>query len=241
MKRIRFLILGLALGLALPSAAQWRVGARVGLTTTSVTTENGYFYDWRYSSNPGLSVSVPVRYDFRDWFAVQAEVAYVQKNYGLWRSGHYEETGEDLTNHYLSLPVLAHFSFGPAKLRGYLDAGFYVGGWLAARREGGRAVTFPLTDDGLAATDDWDSPVYPTVSYDEKYAFDSRRDNRFEGGALVGVGVEWQLGGRMALQGGCRYYHSLSDVQKDYMLDRVPRYLGTFDFHVGILFPAGKK
>ncbi len=235
------MILGLALVLAVPAVAQWRVGARVGLTNTSVATENGYFYDWRYSANVGFSASVPARYDFKDWFAVQAELAYVRKNYGLWRSGYYEGMGEDLTNHYLSLPVLAHFSFGSEKLRGYLDAGFYVGGWLAARREGSRLTTFPVTEDGGAAPDDWNSPVYPMVDYDEKYAFDSRRDNRFEGGALVGVGVEYQLGERLALQGGCRYYHSLSDVQKDYMIDQVPRYLGTFDFHVGILFSVGKK
>ena len=231
----------MALGLVSPAEAQWRVGARVGLTSTFMTTENGYFYDWRYSTNPGFSASVPVRYEFKDWLAVQTELAYVQKNYGLWRSGYHEGIGEDLTNHYLSVPILAHFSFGSEKLRGYLDGGFYIGGWLASRREGGQLGTFPVTEDGNAAPDDWDSPIYPIISYDEKYEFDSRRDNRFEGGALIGVGIEYQLNERLALQGGCRYYHSLSDVQKDYMIGRVPRYLGTFDFHVGLLFSVGKK
>jgi hypothetical protein len=76
-------------------------------------------------------------------------------------------------------------------------------------------------------------------TYDEKYAFDSRRDNRFEGGALVGVGLEYRFTPVWAVVAECRYHHSLSDMQKDYMKDRVPRYLNTFLFQVGVLFTLG--
>lgn len=43
---------------------------------------------------------------------------------------------------YLSVPLFARFSFGGTKLRGFLDAGFYAGGWLSSWREGTTFASF---------------------------------------------------------------------------------------------------
>ena len=239
MKSIRLLsLLVLATVCVLPVAAQWRVGFQAGYTHNSLTTESGYFYDRRYVALGGFTAGVPVQYVFNDWLAVQAEVSYVQKNYGMRRSGFYDALREDRTNHYLSVPLFARFSFGGTKLRGFLDAGFYAGGWLSSRREGTTFAMFSAPEDDVENPFDvGDNNILYT--YDEKYAFDSRRDNRFEGGALVGVGLEYRFTPVWAVVAECRYHHSLSDMQKDYMKDRVPRYLDTFLFQVGVLFTLG--
>lgn len=237
-KRWFFLLFMFVAGSIIPAAAQWRVGVQAGYTHNSLATESGYFYDRRYVGLGGFSAGIPVQYEFFDWLAVQAELSYVQKNYGMRRSGYYKELHEDMTNHYLSVPLFARFSFGTERIRGFLDAGVYAGGWLAARRKG---VTFSQFSEKLEESHQGIGNEVGLYAYDEKYPFDSRRDNRFEGGALLGVGLEYKLSPVVALQAECRYNHSLSDMQKDYMIDRVPRYHNTFLFQVGVLVTLGKN
>ena len=214
MKSIRLLcLLALVAVCVLPVAAQWRVGFQAGYTHNSLTTESGYFYDRRYVALGGFAAGVPVQYVFNDWLAVQAEVSYVQKNYGMRRSGFFEPLHEDMTNHYLSVPLFARFSFGGKQLRGFLDAGFYAGGWLSSRREGTTFAMFSAPEDDVENPFDvGDNNILYT--YDEKYAFDSRRDNRFEGGALVGVGLEYRFTPVWAVVAECRYHHSLSHMTR---------------------------
>ena len=238
LKQIKVLMaLALAVAGITPASAQWRVGLQGGYAHNSVTPETGCYYDRHYNARGGFTIGVPVQYGFNNWLAVQAEVAYVQKNYEMERTGFYRELGERLTNHYLSVPVFARFSFGGERLRGYLDTGFYAGGWLAARREG---ATFNMFNSGVSESPDAFGEIVDLYYYDEKYEFDSRRDNRFEGGALVGVGLEYAVTPRLAVQAGCRYYHSLTDTQKDYMLERAPRYNNTFVFQVGVMTTIGR-
>lgn len=216
-----------------PASAQWRVGVQAGYTRNSLSTSSGYFYDRRYVDLGGVTVGVPVQYEFTDWFALGAEVDYIQKNYGQRRSGFYEPLHEDMTNHYLSVPIYARFSFGGTRLRGFLDAGVYGGGWLSAHREGTVFSMFGTPDDD--SNNDVGS-LFQLYPYDEKYEFDSRRDNRFEGGALVGIGLECRFTPVWAVQANFRYYRSLTDTQKDYMKERMPRYYDTFALQFGVIF-----
>ena len=233
MKKLRtFILLLLAACAVIPASAQWRIGIQAGYTRNSLSTSSGYFYDRRYVDLGGLTVGIPVQYGFTDWFAVGAEVDYIQKNYGQRRSGFYAPLHEDMTNHYLSVPIYGRFSFGGSHLRGFVDAGVYGGGWLSAHRKGTHFSMFGTPDDD--SYNDVGSS-YRLYSYDEKYEFDSRRDNRFEAGALIGVGLEYRFTPIWALQANFRYYRSLTDMQKDYMKERMPRYLDTFAFQLGVM------
>ena len=91
------------------ASAQWRVGIQTGYTHNWLYTENGYFYTRTYQPRGGFSIGAPVQYEFEDWFALQAEVSYIQKNYRMQRTGFFSPLYEDMTNHYLSVPVFAHF------------------------------------------------------------------------------------------------------------------------------------
>ena len=106
-------ILALTVLSCLTASAQWRAGIQAGYTHNWLYTESGYFYTRTYEPRGGFSIGVPVQYEFEDWFALQAEVSYIQKNYRMQRTGFYSPLHENMTNHYLSIPVLAHFSFQP--------------------------------------------------------------------------------------------------------------------------------
>lgn len=227
-------ILALTVLSCLTASAQWRAGIQAGYTHNWLYTESGYFYTRTYEPRGGFSIGVPVQYEFEDWFALQAEVSYIQKNYRMQRTGFYSPLHENMTNHYLSIPVLAHFSFGGDHLRGFLNAGFYAGGWLASRRQGAALTSF-------GDYTEYDYPVESVESlgtlyhYDEKYPFNSTRDNRFEAGAAVGAGLQYEINDLLTVLAECRYYYSLTDLQKDYMKMQVPRYLNTMLIQIGLL------
>lgn len=242
MNKRKLISLRLALIIALQcimlsAKAQWSVGLQAGYTHNSLTTTSGYFYDRVYHAQGGFTVGVPVRYTFTDWFALGAEATFVQKGYDARRSGFYDVLHEDVSNNYLSVPLYARFSFGGTRLRGFVNAGGYLGGWLSSYRKGTSYENFSLPSSASPTGIEDISNIY---HYDEKVKFDSRRDNRFEAGAMVGAGISYQLIANLEIFGECRYYHSLTDMQKDYMKKQVPRYNNTFAFQAGVMFYFGK-
>lgn len=211
------------------TSAQWKVGVQAGYTHNSLSTASGYAYDRNYDTLGGFTVGVPVQYEFVDWFALQADLSYTQKNYSSYRSGRYEEVQSDTRNGFMQLPVYARFSFGGEKLRGFINAGAYVGCWVSSKTKGAQRQYFYLIDQKAVA------PYH----FDEKVPFDSRRDNRFDGGLMAGVGLQYQLTPRVQLLAEGRYYRGLTDLQKNYMLKQIHRYNDTFTLQVGCMFTLG--
>ena len=212
------------------ASAQWKVGVQAGYTHNSLSTASGYAYDRNYDALGGFTVGIPVQYEFVDWFALQADLSYTQKNYASHRSGMYKKIQSDTKNGFMQLPVYAHFSFGGEKLRGFINAGAYAGYWASSKTKGDQYQYF---------YDIIDSQNLAPYHFDEKIPFDSRRDNRFDGGLMTGLGLQYQLtpGIRLLIEG--RYYRGLTDLQKNYMLNQIHRYNDTFTLQVGCMFTLG--
>lgn len=212
--------------LAQPVSAQWKVGVQAGLTSNHLTAHSGYAYDRVYELEPGVTIGVPVRYEFVDWFALQAEISYMQKNYSFSRANSYELYNGEVRNDYMELPLFARFSFGGEKLRGFLNTGAYFGYWMSSHLQMGLDQTFDYDNSHL-------------IYSDGKVPFDSRRDNRFDGGLVGGIGLQYQLTPRVQLVAEGRYYLGLTDLQKEYMLKQYHRYNNTFVFQIGCMFTLG--
>lgn len=223
-----FLLLGLPVS---GTSAQWKAGVEAGYTYNSLATTSGYAYDRNYDAIGGFMVGIPVQYGFVDWFALQADLSYTQKNYGLHRSGQYEAVRSDTKNGFMQLPLYAHFSFGGEELRGFVNTGAYAGYWVSASTEGNQFQYFYLIDEDDLA------PYH----FNEKAPFDSRRDNRFDGGLMAGVGLQYQLTAGIQLLIEGRYYRGLTDLQKKYMLNQVHRYNDTFTLQVCCMFTVGGR
>lgn len=206
-------------------SAQWKIGAMAGYTRNELSTSSGYFYDRNYKSYGGFTVGVPVRYEFKDWFALQADLSYMQKNYHITRSDMYSEIYSKTFNGFVELPVYAKFSFGGRKLRGFLNLGAYSGVWVSRREKGGN---YSVSEKKV-------------IEYDESVPFDSRRDNRFDGGLLIGIGLQYGITDRIEVFAEGRYYYGLTDLQRNYMDGQMPQYNNTLVFQVGCMFKIGNK
>lgn len=225
MKR-SFLLFFMAIFLSLSALAQTEkhklyIGVAPGIAFNKLHSSTGYREHTKYENGSGMSVSIPLRYEFLNWLAVQADPGYIAKNYKMIHNVSLEGSylniyNNTFVNRYLQLPVMAHLSIGGQKLRIFLNAGGFVGFQVGARLKGHNRID-----------------AY--YQYDEKYEFDSRKDNRFEGGLLAGGGVKYDTKSWTFFAEG-RFYYSLTDLQKDYMQHQIPRYNNTVLVQAGILF-----
>ena len=215
---------------ALPGMAQWKIGIEGGVVRNTLLISKCYDYDRHYTGATSGTVGIPVRYDFRNWFGLQAEVSYLAKNYSMYRSGIYEGNYYSYTNSYLNFPIFARFSFGGAKLRGYVLAGGFLGAWTSSEIEGNQMQVFQ--ENGLS---------YSDYHFDEDVPFDSRRDNRFDAGLSGALGIEYQFAKRFSVFAEARYLYSLTDMQKNYMINRPSKHNSTFAFQVGVMYTIKTK
>ena len=212
------------------ATAQWKIGIEGGVVHNTLLVSKCYDYDRHYTGATNGIIGIPVRYDFRDWFGLQAEVSYLAKNYSMYRSDIYEGNYYNYTNSYINIPLFARFSFGGAKVRGYVLVGGFLGTWIDSYVEGNQMRYFHPED-----------PLNSGYHFDEKVPFDSRRDNRFDAGVSGAIGVEYQLAKRFSVFVEGRYLYSLSDMQKEYMLKQPSKHNSTFAFQLGFMYTITTK
>lgn len=221
----------LCLLLTINAHAQLSIGLSGGYARNHLYTSVGYRTYTQYQPADGFSLSVPLKYTVNDWLAVQAEAQFVQKNYQLIRSEFFEGIYNATTNQYLQLPLMGHFSFGGRKLKGFVNLGGYAGYWATSTNKGVAAgLSLQPTENPQRYLD-----FYQNIAYDEPYAFDNRKDRRFELGWLTGLGVSYQLSRYNVFVEG-RYSQAILDQQKNYMNNQIPRYNQTYILQIGCFY-----
>ena len=91
--------------------AQWKVGVEGGIVRNTLLVSKCYDYDRHYISGTSGIIGIPVRYDFHDWFGLQAEVSCLTKNYSMYRSDIFGGNYYNYINGYLNIPVYAPIQF----------------------------------------------------------------------------------------------------------------------------------
>jgi len=238
------IVLVLIAGSYVKTFAQFSVGVQAGYNQNYLLTNASSLVSTEYRPLPGFTVNVPLMYSITDWFAIKATPGFMQKNYQMQRTGFYQGVYQNSTNGYVQLPVMGHFSFGGTSLRGYVDLGGYAGYWLTAHVKG----TMPnilkqpaYTDAASNAQPNNVFDEYTAYNYNEKYQFNSTKDNRIELGVLAGAGLSYQLNEAYQIFGEATYYNGLTDLQKKYETGQVPRYNQTYVFSLGVMFSFGKS
>jgi hypothetical protein len=208
-------------------SVHWYFGLSGGYANNWLYTSTGTRAFTEYKNGDGFEISVPVRYQVTPWFALQGEIQYIQKNYIWSRTEQYSKIYTETTNSFVDFPLMAQFSFGGPRLRGFLNAGGYIGFWAAGRRKGTeREYTVYVFDID-------NSSFY--YDFDEKYEFDKERDNRFDAGLLCGIGLQYELKPCVVFVEG-RFNYGLTDLQKDYQYGLIPRINNTVAVQIGVLF-----
>lgn len=224
------LLLSLMLLASLNCGAQkWKMGVTVGGDINTYDIDTQYQYDWRYHDVKGITLGLMGQYQMNEWFALRADINYTQKNFKQNRTGN--AFCENYTHHnaYLQLPLMASFSFGGERLRGFLNLGVYGAYWASGNITG--TVTQQIMPDIL------NFPMYDIPApVDQDYPFNSVRDNRLEMGTVGGLGAEYRLCDHWAVQAELRMYYSLTSTTKDYMLKRNPRYNTTTALQIGCAY-----
>lgn len=197
------------------SAAQWSAGTAAGFTLNNPSEKPGQSFS-RYLSAGGFSVSIPVQYDLSKHWVISTELAFIQKNISMERTGSYSGTWEKRYNHYLQLPLMAQYRTGEwKKFSAYVQAGFFAGYWLFSRQQGAAPDIYDLIDEpnGTGGS----TSYFRIRQYDEKYSFDSKKDQRFDAGAIGGIGLAYHYNDTFRFFLEARYSQSFNSYQKDYM------------------------
>lgn len=236
MKKILLLLISLTISHV--GYSQLSVGVASGFTHNTLDADPGY-YEREYNSEIGYSIAIPVQYRFNDWFALRTELGYMTKSYSWSRNYEpYDEEYDDYVivaeyeeykNRYLSIPVMANFSYDFEKFRLFANVGAWVGAWLNGRVSGDVAGVFNGDDFAMFYNESENTYV------DNKYEFDSRRDNRFDAGVLCGIGAEYKVNTQIGIFAEGRYMYGLTDMQKSYK-DSYPRYNTTILVQFGVTY-----
>lgn len=198
---------------------RWKIGVAIGYTSNSYSMNNSYQSDWQQSRRGGIAAGLTGQYNFADWFGLRMDVQWMQKNY---RNSRVLVVNEyNYTNDYIQVPLVADFSFGGSKLRGFFDAGVYGGYWLASRVKGmgtnyfSGEIVVPISQSGM---------------------INSKRDNRMVFGYVGGVGLEYRFHPRWSCQLECRYFYDVTSQVKQYQDIKDYRYNGTLVLQAGAAY-----
>lgn len=212
------------------ATAPWSAGLFFGSDYNKHIVNMAYADKLVYTGEKGKTAGIFAQYWLTGWLSGRADVLWLQKNYNMRRENPYISfCHTKTTTNYLQIPLTAHVSLGrAAKVYGF--GGAYVGYWMSGHRKGQSfSATYLLTQD--------ESTTY----FDEDYEFDSRRDNRFDAGWTYGGGLQVTLFHRLNIFGEMRWYYGFTDVQKNYMDNRNPRYNTTRSFQFGAAYWFGNK
>lgn len=210
--------MSIALMTAMTAQAQWRVGVTGGADYNVYRMDQQYMTDFKVDGRWGTTLGVMGQYDVNEWLGVRAELNWTQKNYRHSRVV-YSTVDHKYTNDYLQLPLMASFSFGGERLRGFCNLGVYGGYWLNSHIKGSDYNSF--VDDG-------------SYTIDEKVKFNDQRDQRWDCGFVGGIGVEYRFAEHWAAQAEARYYYSTTSTTKQYMRVSDYRYHSTTALQLGI-------
>lgn len=234
--KMAYLALGMFLFCTTQLKAQLYLGIEAGGNKNYLVTSNQAQAFTNYDPKGGFSFGVPLLYQYNDWFALQSGLSYTQKNYQITRTGYFQGIYQKNTNSYLELPILAHFSFGDEQLKGFINLGGYAAYWMSDHLKGVETNVLNTVDSSSASNTLSTNTGSYGYSYSEPYQFSTLKDKRLELGWIAGAGISYETisGHRFFIEG--RYTSSVTDQQKNYQLNQIPRYNSTWGISIGCLF-----
>jgi hypothetical protein len=216
------------------SQAQISLGLEAGSSNDYLNTNISNRASTAINSETGYSFGLPFRYKILPWLYAGVTPNITQKDYSINRTDSLAGVYARYNNTYLQLPMMAHFVYGK-RLQAFANVGIYMGYWFAGHIKGNTPNIFAVTSTNTNTGQTIEN--FQLSAYNEKYIFDSQRDNRWELGWMAGGGLQYKLTGKYIIFWECSYYQSLTDQQKKYMVNQISQYNRTIVFSVGGLYP----
>jgi len=210
------------------AAAQVQVIATGGVTINHFQMDVSRLSNTINRSKPGFATGVGVLAPVNNWLAISTGATILQKNYCLERTGIYEGLYQSFHNIYLQLPVAARFVLHKGRWEAFAEAGVYAAYWLSGRVSGTIPDVYWITDSVHA--DGSVTERSQVRSFNEKYQFDGRRDQRLEFGWVGSVGAAFDLTHRCAIW--LQYGYTRSQTSR-YKSSTISAYNDTQSFALG--------
>ena len=219
MNKTKLLILLFFIALATNVNAQFGIGLKGGLDFNSVTRSNSGRIDETYHAKNGADYGIILSYQINEWFALRANVEMLSRSHTMKRNlNAVKGLYTDYKNQYLTVPVMADFTFGGARVRGHFMMGGYVSYWMMANVSGN---TFDLYNK-----------IRP---FDEKMEFNEYH-NRFVAGLVAGPGLSVALTEKISLELDALLYYDLVSYMKVSNVSPDPRYNNTASLTLGVIY-----
>ena len=224
-----FILVG---GVSARDANTFYVGISGGYTYDIVRTDTGYRTDISYKGSHGFDVGVPFSYQITDYFGLSSGINYIQKNYKI---EHYYPSYtintpfeyQNLTNHYIELPLTLDFTLTNDIYSFTASAGGYIGYWIASQKSGA----------AYGSSSNWAGTEGLMNYYSGKYKF-TKADNRFEAGLLFRLGFEIELDPVILFLRGS-YSLGLIDMRRKQAINYYPLLNDTIEAEIGMLWGFG--
>lgn len=219
MNKVKLFILVLFIALAQNVSAQIGIGLKGGLDFNSVTRSNSGRIDETYHAKIGADFGLILSYQVNDWFAMRANVEMLSRSHTMKRNlNAVKDIYTDYNNKYLTVPVMADFTFGGTKVRGHFMMGGYFSYWMSANVAGN---TFDIYDK--------------TIAFDEKMVF-NKYHNRFVAGLVAGPGLSFELSDKVIMEFDALLYYDLMSYMKVSKVSPDPRYNNTASLTLGVIY-----
>ncbi len=175
------------------TSAQWRAGVYAGAGFCGRSLQGVYDYARSRSVVPGVVAGVTGQYNFVDWFGIRMDVNMQWRNF----DDVYSVIAEQYRNRnlYVDVPLMASFSFGSDRLRGYVNLGGYAGIWASRQ----------------VFCKPWQGGSFLPLRKEYVQTGFTRAENRFDAGAAGGIGISYQFRTNLVASAECMMYYGLTD------------------------------
>ena len=219
MNKVKLFILVFFVALVTSANAQLGIGLKGGLDFNSVTRSNSGRIDETYHAKNGLDYGLVLSYQVNEWFAMRANVEMLSRSHTMKRNlNAVKDIYTDYNNKYLTVPVMADFTFGGTKVRGHFMMGGYVSYWMSANVSG---KTIGIYGDA--------------IPFDEKMEFNEYH-NRLVAGLVAGPGLSFDLSDNISLEFDALLYYDLMSYMTISKVSPYPRYNNTASLTLGVIY-----
>lgn len=188
----------------------------------------------------GYSVDSQIEYNITKIIGLEVGIGWIQKNYFFRRTDKYLGIFNDYTNNYLQIPITIPVRIlERKKCQVFLNNGIFVSYLISAKVVGIMPNAFNTTNQ--SDIDGQSIQSFNLTTYSEYYQFNPIKDNRFEFGLQTGVGLQYNINKKIAFILDYRFYQSLTDIQKKYMINQVSKVNQTSILSIGFKFKFNSK
>jgi hypothetical protein len=182
----------------------------------------------------GYLVGLKLSYSVDEKLNLVLSSMAISKNYLINRTGKYAGLFQKHNNLYIQLPLYCQFNFKSSiKINYFITSGLYAGFWASGRINGATANILNLLDTILSNGQIVE--YFKVEKFDEEYSFNKSRDDRFDWGLLFGTGISYKATSKFSFYSELKFYPSLNDQQKKYMINQRSKHNQTYSLSIGCL------